>query len=138
MTKSLTSAGLAALSFAVSTGVLAIALAPATASASTVSPDLQVTAQRDPDVITRRVSTADLDLTNKADLRRLDRRLIAATFAVCDDGSGKRIRLQDSSCFVAAKQSADLQVARLREKAEAFAAAGLPARVATTVVIAGQ
>lgn len=138
MTKSLKSAGLAALSFAISTGVLAVALAPATASASNTSPDLQVTAQRDRDVMTQRISIADLDLSKRSDLRTLDSRLRRASVAVCGDAGIERLTLDATRCRVGAKRSADLQVAGLRAKAEALAAAGLPSRIATTIVVAAR
>lgn len=138
MTKSLRSAGLAALSFAVSTGVLAFALAPAAATASTGSPELQVTAQRDTNYVAERVSIADLNLSSKADLKTLDGRLRRASVSVCDDGTANRATLDSTRCRVAAKRSADIQVAGLRAKAEALAAAGLPARIATTIVVAAQ
>lgn len=140
MTMSLKSAGLAALSFAISTGVLAVALAPATASASTITPEVQVFGQYDSDVeiVTRRVAINDIDFTDESDLDKLDARLRRASSFVCGSVRAERMTLAATRCRVEAKRSADAKVAVLRERALALAEAGRPAQIATTIVVAAR
>lgn len=138
MTNSLKSAGLAALSFTISAGVLAVALVPATASASGMTTDFRVVAQLDRDVLTTRVAINDLDLTRDADLRTLDARLHSASVYVCRSSDGERISAAEARCRIDAKASADIQVAGLREKARALAAAGQPVTIVSSIVLAAR
>lgn len=113
MTSRLRSTGLAALSFTLSASVLALALAPAMAHAAIDDTQTIVTGERG--VPTRTVSTADLDLTSKADLKRLDARIDRAIGEVCREPGNGRATIASGLCLAEARSSAERQVAALRQ-----------------------
>lgn len=81
MTNALRSSGIAALSFTLSAGLLALALTPAMASAATVTSvaPVEITVTGDRSVSSRRVATADLGLTSESAMKRLDARIRGAS-----------------------------------------------------------
>lgn len=138
MSNRLFSSGIAALSFTVSAGILGLALTPAVASAATVSDEVEVVVTGDRTVATKRVATADLDLTSGADLKRLDARIRGAISDVCDDGADGRITLAESRCRSDARRSSYEQVAVLRSQATALASAAQADSASEIAVVAAR
>lgn len=130
MSNRLLSSGLAALSFTVSTGLLAMALAPGIAHASTRANAVEVTVSGEQMVASKRVGTGDLDLTDAADLKRLDARIRGAISEVCDDAGNGRTSIAESRCRQQARRESDQQVAALRSEATALAAARSSTKIA--------
>ncbi|NJC05444.1 UrcA family protein [Sphingomonas kaistensis] len=127
MTSRLKSSGIAALSFTLSAGILALALTPAMAQASGTEAepiDLTATADRDREVRTRIVDASDVDFTSAADLKRLNSRINGAVNDVCRDQGDGRATIGSGRCYVEARLSANRQVAALRNSATLLAAAG--------------
>lgn len=130
MNTRLQSTGLAALSFTLSAGVLALALTPAMVSAAAPSTEIEeftVSAERE--VVTRRVATADLDLANASDLKRLDARIRRAISEVCREPSNYRVTAQSNRCGSDARRSANEQVAAIRRAGTALAATATTADI---------
>jgi UrcA family protein len=139
MTKRLQSSGIAALSFTLSAGLLALALTPAMAHAATGSiVDWEVTATGDRIVDSRRVDANDLDLTSDADLRLLDGRIRRAINQVCDDAGTGRNSLGEYRCRDEARLSSNRQVAALRDQAIALAANGFARPDAAVAIVAAR
>ena len=118
MSDRLKSAGLAALSFTLSAGLLAAALSPATANASPL--DTQNGYER----FSVSVATGDLDLTSVKDQRRLERRIRNAARDMCEIGVSERLRQTERLCRENAVQSTSTEVAGLIERAERLAQSG--------------
>lgn len=123
MSNRLLSSGLAALSFTVSASLLALALAPGMAHASTAGDVVEVVVTGESMVVTKRVATADLDLTDATDLKRLYTRIRGAIRQVCDDSGNGRTSNAESRCRHEARRSSNQQVAVLRSEAIALATA---------------
>lgn len=123
MNNRLKSTGFAALSFSISAGILALALVPAMATAASPATELEeLTVNADRDVRTRRVATADLDLANASDLKRLDSRIRRAIGEVCREPGFGRVTFESVRCGSDARRSADQQVAALLRSGTALAA----------------
>jgi UrcA family protein len=137
MDNRLKSTGVAALSFSVSAALLAFALTPAMASAAPIGADnLNFTVNGEQVTATKRVSTADLDLTSASDLRRLDARIGSAVREVCR-GSGKSlVTISSGACDSEARRSADRQVAALRNAATSVASATSGSQGAPITIVA--
>lgn len=133
MSHRLLSSGAAALSFALAAGLAT--LTPAVAAAAS-APTVTVTGDRT--VSTRRVATADLDLTAAADLKRLDARIRGAIGEVCDDGATGRMTMAESRCRSDARRSSDQQVAALRSRATALASAARAKSGSEIAVVAAR
>lgn len=139
MTSRLMSSGLAALSFTISAGVLAVTLAPAMAHAATTGIDpVEVTVTAERQVATKRVATADLDLTSAADLQRLDTRILGAIGQVCREDNDGRTSNAERICRYDARLSADRQVAALRSGAMALADASGGASHSADIIVAAR
>jgi UrcA family protein len=137
MSNRLLSSGIAALSFTVSATLLALTLAPASAAAATAE-EVAVTITGNREIATKRVSTADLDLADAADLRRLEARLRGAVADVCDRGSNGRITLPEARCRDEARRSSDRQVAALRSEAHARTAANQARSTSEITILAAR
>jgi UrcA family protein len=133
MSHRLLSSGSAAVSFALVAGLAALTPGAATAASA---PTVTVTA--DGTVSTRRVSTADLDLTAARDLKRLDARIRGAIGKVCDDGATGHFTMAESLCRADARRSSDRQVAALRSEATALAAAAQAKSGSEIAVVAAR
>jgi UrcA family protein len=129
MSDRLKSAGLAALSFSLSAGLLAAALTPATANAS------QIDTQSGYERITVTVKADDLDLTSKVDQRRLDRRIRNAAREMCDTGAADRVGQSGRLCRLDAVRSTATEVASLLDRSERLAQANQPDRLASSLAI---
>ncbi|UUR07867.1 UrcA family protein [Sphingomonas glaciei] len=139
MTSRLQSSGIAALSFTLSAGILALALTPAVAHAAiTDAEPVELTATADRDVQTRRVDASDVDFTNAADLKRLKSRIDRAVFDVCRDPGNDRRLIADGRCHYDARRSANEQVAALRASATLLAAAGSVKGARTITLVASR
>nr|WP_314443098.1 UrcA family protein [uncultured Sphingomonas sp.] len=140
MTSRLQSSGIAALSFTISAGVLALALTPATASAAATgnSEEVEFTVTGERLVGTKRVATSDLDLTDSADLKRLDSRIRGAIGQVCAEHGDGRITPSENRCRFEARRSTDQQVAALLRSESLAAAAGVPVAASTITVVASR
>jgi UrcA family protein len=137
MSDKLLSSGIAALSFTVSAALLALTLAPVSAAAATAD-EVTVTITGNREIATKRVSTADLDLANAADLRRLEARVRGAVADVCDRGSNGRITLPEARCRDEARRSSDRQLAALRSEAQARTAANQARSTSEITVLAAR
>ncbi|WP_300975367.1 UrcA family protein [Sphingomonas sp. LHG3406-1] len=133
MSSSLKSTGLTALAFSASFGLIAIAIAPATAFAQ--SPDISITAPYEEEALSKRVAIGDLDLAKPRDMKRLDARIRSASRAVCEPNGFSLINDDELQCRKVAVASAQPQVARLRDQALSLAAAGQPSRIDTTLAV---
>lgn len=136
MTNRLQSSGIAALSFTVSAGLLALALTPATAKAagSDMEPyELVATGERM--VESRTIDASDVDFTNAADMKRLGSRINQAINQVCRDGS---TLIATGRCYSDARQSANQQIAALRSSATTLAAASSVSGARTLTVVASR
>jgi UrcA family protein len=131
MSNRLKSAGLAALSFSLSAGLLAAVLSPALASASPL--DTQTGNER----MTVQVKVDDLDLTSATDQRKLDRRIRNAARDVCDTGESDRIRHYERLCLRNAVGSAAPEVAGLIGRAERVAEGGRTDRAGRALAMTG-
>lgn len=131
MTRTLQSTGFAALAFSIALGLVA-----ATVSQPAAATELRITAQDD-DVLTKRVSVADLDLSQAKDVRRLEGRIRSAARFVCAPLSAGRVLVEEANCRAVAQASTVTQVAALRERATRLAAAGMPSRIETTLAVVG-
>jgi UrcA family protein len=137
MSDKLLSSGIAALSFTVSAALLALTLAPVSAAAATAD-EVTVTITGNREIATKRVSTADLDLANAADLRRLEARVRGAVADVCDRGSNGRITLPEARCRDEARRSSDRQLAALRSEAQARTASNQARSTSEITVLAAR
>ena len=70
------------------------------------------------------VDASDLDFTNASDMRKLNARINRAISAVCDEPGVSRITPSEGRCRHQARQSANAQVAALRNEAIALASTG--------------
>lgn len=139
MTNRLHSSGIAALSFTLSAGVLALALTPAVASAATGSSDpVEFTVTGERLVATKRVTTADLDLNDSKDLKRLDARIRGAVEQVCVEHGDGRMTVSENLCRADARRSANQQLAALRGEALALASGGDSGPSSTIAVVAAR
>lgn len=139
MTNRLQSSGIAALSFTVSAGLLALALTPATAkaAASDMEPyELVATGERM--VESRTIDASDVDFTNAADVKRLGSRINQAINQVCRDGSTGRTLIASGRCYSDARQSANQQIAVLRSSATTLAAVSSVSGVRRLSVVASR
>lgn len=134
MNNRLQSTGLAALSFSLSAGLLALALAPAMAHAAALTDSDQFTVTGERPVASRRVATADLDLASLSDLKRLDARISRAIGQVCREPGYGRATIESSHCESDARRSANQQVAVLRS-ATALAVTGSQREVTSAITI---
>ena len=125
MSNRLMSSGLAALSFTVSAGLLALALTPSVASAASTKADGDVVATITGNraVAVKEVSTAGLDLTDARDLQRLNTQVRVAIKEVCSNGDNGRIGFAEARCRDEARASSDRQIAALQSQAVARMAA---------------
>ena len=138
MRNSLKSTGFAALAFSASAGVLAFTLAPAAASANTVT-GMQVTEKANSKVATKKVPIGDLDLTRDYDVRRLESRIREASAAVCSTVPSDVGNMRsEANCREQAKLAADAQVAALRKAAIERDTAGLSGRISASVLVTAK
>lgn len=139
MTSRLQSSGIAALSFTLSAGILALALTPAMAhAAATDAAPVELTATADRDVETRRVDASDIDFTNAADLKMLNSRINRAVNDVCRDPGYGRATIGSGRCYTEARLSANQQVAALRNSDTLLAAAGSVRGARTITIVASR
>lgn len=138
MNNRLQSTGLAALSFSVSAGILALALTPGMASAAPVIETEEYTVTGERLARVKRVATADLDLTSASDLKRLDARIRGAIGDVCFEDVGRWPTLSEQQCRSDARQSADQQVAALRQVATAMASRGEAFKTSAIAIVAAR
>lgn len=137
MNSRLKSSGVAALSFSVSAGLLALALTPSVAAAATTG-EVEATITGSRELRTREVSVAGLDLTKASDLKRLHAKVRSAIVDVCADGGNVRITFAESQCRRVAKVSTDRQIADLRSAATARMAAGQAPASSKIAVVAAR
>jgi UrcA family protein len=139
MTSRLQSSGIAALSFTLSAGVLALALTPAVSHAATTSSEpVELTARGERLVEARRVDASDLDLASATDMKTLDARISRAINQVCREPGNSRATIDSSDCGAEARRSADQQVAALRSSATMLAAANGASQARTITVVASR
>lgn len=130
MTKSMKSAGSAAVAFSITFGLIAV-LAEQPAQAR----DLTVTAAIQRDVPSEQVTAAGLDLGSSKGREILEARVRAASRRVCAVSSVSLRAKSEFSCRRAARAAAAPQVARMFEQARALASAGDAARAAAAIVV---
>jgi UrcA family protein len=123
-------AGGAAFAFSVTFGLVAV-LAEQPAMAA----DVTVTAQIEEDDLPKeRVTTADLDLSNPTEVRKLQARIRAASRRVCGY-SGVGIARSQVPCRSAVQASVAPQIARLSDGARRLAGAGEQTELTTVLTV---
>jgi UrcA family protein len=139
MTSRLQSSGIAALSFTLSAGILALALTPAIAHAATVEAEpVELIATGDREVETRRIDASAVDFSNAADLKLLQSRINRAINDVCREPGNGRAIIASGRCYTEARLSANQQVAALRSSATLLAAANGVQGTRTITVVASR
>ena len=106
------------------TALFALALM---ASAATVTPT--VASAFEPETVTSIVRTADLDLSNEAGQRELDRRIVQAAREVCGEPSD--VDLEGKNVVRQCRADTIAQASSQREQLLAAAKSGTPIRVAS-------
>jgi UrcA family protein len=130
MTKSVKSAGSAAVAFSITFGLIAV-LAEQPAEAR----DLTVTAAIQRDVPSELVTAAGLDLASSKGSEILEARVRAASRRVCAVSPVSLTAATEMSCRRSARAAAAPQIANLVQQARALASAGQPASAAAAIVV---
>lgn len=134
MSRTVRSAGSAALAFSLTAGLIGLLAADPAAAR-----DLTVTAKISEELPIERVSTAGLDLSTHAGVRLLEGRVRSAGRKVCNGATLSIAAPSELRCRRDVVAAAEPRIASLSAQARSLAAAGLPAVIDTAfAVIAPQ